>query len=153
MFVEENLNDEDKEPNILRDKEAVMENEGISHMFYTNRYHHDEGEDDDKFLKRVEEVVNVLSTEIKTSEQGTPEVMEAKNRELENYVKFQAFEEVEDEGQPRITTRWVVTQKEDHDGMKVKIKARLCMRGFQEEAEPQSDSPTIAKETLKNLYF
>ena len=44
---------------------------------------HGRGKDDDEFIKRVEEVVNVLRSEIKTSEQGTPVVMDAKNRELE----------------------------------------------------------------------
>ena len=88
-------------------------------------------------------------TEVPVAEHKSPEVIEAKMKELENYVKFEAFEEVEDENQPRITTRWVVTTKEDHDGMKVKTKARLCMRGFQETVNPQSDSPTVANESLK----
>ena len=43
----------------------------------------------------------------------------------------------------------MVTQKEDHDGMKSKIKSRLIVRGFQEDEEPRSDSPTLSKEALK----
>ena len=51
-------------------------------------------------------------TEVPVAEHKSPEVIEAKMKELENYVKFETFEEVEDENQPRITTRWVVTTKE-----------------------------------------
>ena len=41
-----------------------------------------------------------------------------------NYIKFEAFAEV-------------------------KIKARSVVRGFQEKVDPQRDSPTVAKESLK----
>ena len=64
---------EGDEPNKFCIKESPMGNEAISHMFYTSRYHHDEGKHDDKFIKTVGEVVNVLTSEIKTSEQGIPE--------------------------------------------------------------------------------
>ena len=55
-------------------------------------------------------------------------------------------------GQKRKTLRWVVTQKEDHDGMKTKVKVRLVVRGFQEDKEPRAYSqysPMLAKESLK----
>ena len=39
--------------------------------------------------------------------------------------------------------------KEAHDGMKVKMKARLVVGGFQEKVDPQSDSHTVATESLK----
>ena len=41
------------------------------------------------------------------------------------------LKEVEDEGQVRITTRWVVTIK-TKDGVEM-TKARLTARGFEEE--------------------
>ena len=43
----------------------------------------------------------------------------------------------------------MVTQKEERDGMKSKIKSRLVVRGFQEDEEPRSDSPTLSKEAFK----
>ena len=52
-------------------------------------------------------------------------------------------------GQKRKTLRWVVTQKDDHDGMKTKVKVRLVVRGFQEDKEPRAYSPMLAKESLK----
>ena len=61
------------------------------------------------------------------------------------------FEEVLDEGQETIGSRWVVTEKEKHDGQKLQTKARLVARGFQETMKPQSDSPTVSKESFKIL--
>ena len=64
---------------------------------------------------------------------------------------YKVFEEVDDRGQETIGSRWIVTQKEKHDGQKQQFKARLVARGFQEKEQPQSDSPTVAKESFKIL--
>ena len=58
---------------------------------------------------------------------------------------------MEDNGQETIGSRYVITAKEKHDGQKQKTKARLVARGFQETMEPQSDSPTVSKESFKIL--
>ena len=50
-----------------------------------------------------------------------------------------------------IGSRWVITEKEKHDGQKQKTKARLVFHGFQETLKPQSDSPTVSKESFKTL--
>ena len=73
-----------------------------------------------------------------------PEVVAAKRDELQKWEEFNAYTIVNDEGQERITTRWVINEKQEHDGLKVKIKAMLCLRGFQESEKPRSDSPTSA---------
>ena len=85
------------------------------------------------------------------SKQGTPEVKEAKQTEVRNLMDYDVFEEVSDEGQETIGSRWVVTEKEKHDGQKLQTKARLVARGFQETLKPQSDSPTVSKESFKIL--
>ena len=41
--------------------------------------------------------------------------------------------------------------EEKHDGQKQQCKARLVDQGFQEHLDPQSDSPTVAKESFKLL--
>ncbi len=46
-------------------------------------------------------------------------------------MKF--FEEVEDEGQETVDSRWVITRKEKADGKKQKVKGRLVAKGFQEK--------------------
>ena len=49
LFVENNFYvEEGDESNKFCIKESPMGNEAISHMFYTGRYHHDEGKHDDK---------------------------------------------------------------------------------------------------------
>ena len=57
------------------------------------------------------------------------------------------YGEVPDEGQPTISTRWVVTRKKVND--KEVTKARLVVRGFEEENSVQSDSPTASKATIR----
>ena len=87
--------------------------------------------------------------ELPVSQHNKPEVRLAKETEIKNLVDYGTFEEVDDTGQERITSRWVITVKEAHDGQKIKFKARLVARGFQEEMPPQSDSPTVLRESNK----
>ena len=91
----------------------------------------------------------VYTVEIPEKEQNKPEVNEAKHREIENFVRFNVFEEVDDFGQERIGSRWVVTQKEKADGQKSQVKGRIVAKGYQEGEKPQSDSPTLLRESLK----
>ena len=118
-------------------------------MFYMDRkaeqYNYNE------YLLAVNNTIHVMAIEVPKSQQNTSEIRDAKDRELSNWYKFDAIEEVEDEEQTRITGRWVVSKKQDHDGMKTKFKARWCLRGFQEPERPRSDSPTVSKESLKLL--
>lgn len=78
-----------------------------------------------------------------------PEVLLAKEKEYNNLTEYNTFEEVKDDGQQRVSSRWVITKKEKHDGQKTDYKARLVARGFQEECKPQADSPTAMKESIK----
>ena len=93
----------------------------------------------------------IFSVEVPLKEHGKPEIVEAKNKEIENLKLYETFEEVIDEGQETIGSRWVVTEKQQHDGQKQDYKARLVAKGFQELDQPQSDSPTVAKESFKLL--
>ena len=93
----------------------------------------------------------IFSVEVPLKDHGKPEIVEAKNKEIENLKLYETFEEVIDEGQETIGSRWVVTEKQQHDGQKQDYKARLVAKGFQEIDQPQSDSPTAAKESFKLL--
>ena len=64
---------------------------------------------------------------------------------------YETFEEIDDEGQETIRSNCIVSEKEKHDGQKQNYKARLVAKGFQERDQPQSDSPTAAKESFKLL--
>ena len=79
-------------------------------------------------------------------EHGRPECLEAKKKELEGWKQFDAYEEVEDLGQDRLSNRWVMTEKGSKENPRV--KARLVARGFEETIQIQSDAPTGSKETL-----
>ena len=60
----------------------------------------------------------IYTVELPVSQHGTPEVKEAKMAEVSNLLDYDVFEEVKDEGQETIGSRWVVTEKEKHDGQK-----------------------------------
>ena len=96
-----------------------------------------------------EEFVYVV--EVPTKEHNRSDVIQAKQKEIDNLKCFETFSEVENIGQTTIDSRWVITQKEDHDGQKTKIKARIVAKGFQEVDKPQSDSPTVSRESLKTF--
>ena len=57
------------------------------------------------------------------------------------------FLEVEDEGQKTISLRWIVTEK-IKEGAPV-TKARLVARGFEENYDDRTDSPTCSKDSLR----
>ena len=96
--------------------------------------------------------IAVYVVEVPVAEHKKVEVVEAKEKELENLTKYRVFEEVEDNGQERISSRWVIKKKEKADGQKIDYKGRLVAQGFQEKSARQSDSPTMLRESLK-LFF
>ena len=104
------------------------------------------------FLLQRKEPVQVLATLVHPSQYNDPEVKQAMELELEKWIQFQAYEVVDDEGQDRIDGRWAINKKEEHDGLKVNVKARYCLRGFKEEHKPRSDSPTVDRVSTKLLY-
>ena len=72
----------------------------------------------------------IYTVEVPVKEHKKPEVIEAKQREIENLEKYGVFEEVMDEGQDTVDSRWVITRKEKSDGQKQKVKGRLVAKGF-----------------------
>jgi hypothetical protein len=61
-----------------------------------------------------------------------PEVVEAKEKEVKDFMGFDTFEEVDDEGKKTVGSRWVITKKEKHDDQKTDYKARIVAKGFHE---------------------
>lgn len=72
-------------------------------------------------------------------DQKTPECDKAKQVELAKLKEFDTYDEVQDLGQPWISCTWVLTHKGEE------VRARLVARGFEEEENIQSDSPTLSK--------
>ena len=81
----------------------------------------------------------IYIVELPVREHKTPEVIEAKQKEIENLEKYEVFEEVKYEGQETVGSRWVITKKEKADGQKKNVKGRLVAKGFEEIEAPQSD--------------
>merc|ERR1712115_421865 len=159
----EKSNEQEKPPEII-EEESKAENDDKIEDSETEREEEDESEmrrdlQNDiigaKYLQVEKSVYfmdyEIFSVEVPVKEHGKPEIVEAKNKEIENLKLYQTFEEVIDEGQETIGSRWVVTKKRQHDGQKQDYKARLVAKGFQEIDQPQSDSPTAAKESFKLL--
>ena len=80
---------------------------------------------------------------------GNLESREAKREELHKIVnKYKAVEVVDDVGQVRISTKFVLWYKKASDGS-VKTRARLVARGFEELQKVDSDSPTLDATSVK----
>ena len=82
--------------------------------------------------------------------QGTDDCRKAKKDEIEKLRKFNAISEVKDEGQFRISCRWVLWNKK-HSNNETEVRARLVARGYEEEDEVPSDSPTVDQMNLRLL--
>ena len=65
---------------------------------------------------------------ITSKEQDVDEFQQAKMEELDKRRKFNVYQEVTDNGQKRVTGRWVCTRKVTEDGFQP--KARYVVRGF-----------------------
>lgn len=76
-------------------------------------------------------------------EHGNEECLKAKEAELLKLKEFDTYKVVEDQGQDRISSTWVMSKKGDE------IRARLVARGYEEEENIQSDSPTLSKAGLR----
>ena len=80
------------------------------------------------------------------SKLGKEELLTARTREIDKLREFNVFEEVPDTGQQPVTTRWVMTRKDDGT-----VKARLVARGFEEKLEDPTNSPTVTKHAVRIL--
>ena len=75
---------------------------------------------------------------------------EAKTKELNSWKNQNVYEEINDQNQPCVSVRWVITPKLT-DG-KWKTKARLCAKGYEEDSFCRTDSPTSTKEGLRLAF-
>ena len=80
-----------------------------------------------------------------TSNINNDDINNVKQLELSLWKKFNIYDEVPDENHTTLSTRWVITNKD-------KLKARLVVRGFEEEINNPSDSPTTSKDTV-SIFF
>ena len=62
----------------------------------------------DRKLEQNKETIYAVM--VPKARHNEPEIIDAKKQEIENWKKINAFEIVEDIGQPTITTRWVINE-------------------------------------------
>ena len=114
---------------------------------YTLNYAAYEGEDQIKKAEAAEKEDNSYVVFIPKEDWDKNFVLEAMDKELNNFANYKAYEEVEDVGQPRMSSGWVVTEKVY--GSVVGAKVRLIVHGNQEGFEDRADSPTVSKQSLR----
>ena len=85
-----------------------------------------------------------------TKEYKSEQLKAAKLAEVEKWIEEKVYDEVCDEGQERVSTTWVITEKLKDD--RLTIKARLVAPGYEEDkAEIRSDSPTCMKNSVRMM--
>ena len=63
------------------------------------------------------------TVQVPVSEHWKPEVKVAKKAKVKNLQDYETFIEVKDEGQTKVGSHWVITDKELHDHQKTKVNA------------------------------
>ena len=88
----------------------------------------------------------VLLNEVMVADQ-TSAIYQAKLQELASWNERDVYEEVPNNGQPYMTVRWVVTQKNVKN--QPVTKARSVAHGFQETQDFRKVSPTCSQESVR----
>ena len=63
----------------------------------------------------LDDEIAVFAIEVPKKEHGKKEVLEAKQREIENLQKFGSCEEIEDDIKDNLTSTWVIMDRMKHD--------------------------------------
>ena len=94
-----------------------------------------------------------FTSEVEYQQHGTliskieDDTLNAKLSELQQWDERNVYSITEDSGQECISLRWVIKPK-IVDGRTI-TKARLCARGFEEEQNFRTDSPTCSREGIR----
>ena len=95
-----------------------------------------------------------LVTIVPPEEHDSPKVLEAKQLELRHFKDYGVYKEVNDLGQARISSGWILTKKTIEG--KDKVKARLACHGnqksvWQSKSNSRTESPTIKRKSIKSF--
>ena len=90
---------------------------------------------------------DTFATEVPKKLHDHPLIIKAKMEEIRRWKEYDTVEQVtKTEEMQVISSRWVVTEKQPEV-----FKARLVVRGFEEDIFPQSHSPTASRESFKTF--
>ena len=70
------------------------------------------------------------TVELPISELWRPELKVAMKAEVKHLQDYETFMEVKNQGQTKVGSRWVITEKEQQNSQKTKVKARLVAQVF-----------------------
>ena len=107
-------------------------------------------------LEHNSECRQTLHVTIPRSQHHEPSSIEAKRKELANFVTYDVYEIVDKPSNVKIIgTQWVIVDKDIPGKPEPVRKARLTMRGDQEETEEiiHSDSPTVNSVNIKLMLI
>ena len=130
-------------------KEAIIVGRGKTTGQYKNWFNVAPTDGSEKHSVNLEKVQYEHITEevhmvmVPRDEHYSKQCIEAKEAELDKLKEFDTYKVVEDLGQERISSTWVLSKKGDD------IRARLVARGYEEQDEIQSDSPTLSKAGMR----
>ena len=80
------------------------------------------------------------------------DVLDDKERELNNLKDKNVSDRVEDHGQDTVSYKWDFTEKRKENGSKM-LKARLVAQGFEEKSKNErTDSPTCSRQALRMVF-
>ena len=135
-----------KSPNQSGSSPRLRRNKEHSVLFTTN-YAAEEHADQILRAEKAERMDNSYVVFIPKEDWDKPFVQEAMEKELGNFRAYGAYEEVEDIGQPRMSSGWIFTEKPY--GAVIGAKGRLVVHGNQEGFSDSCDSPTVSKQSLR----
>ena len=88
-----------------------------------------------------------FAAEVPRKFHDNPKIVEAKEEEIRRWKEYDTVDQVVRSVDMQVlSSRWVVTEK-----CPEQFKARLVVRGFEEDVYPQSDSPTASRESFKSF--
>ena len=105
--------------------------------------------EDEQITDKQEEGNEIFMSEASVKEHTAQKIKEAKDAEVGKWIEEKVYEEVDYQGQDLVNTTWVITQKLK-DGETI-TKARLVVRGYEEEEKSRADSPTCNKNNIRSL--
>lgn len=98
-------------------------------------------------LYMEDDITSIFAVNIPKTRHHEPGIQKAMQEEMSSWEKYKVYREVPDTNQRAVSTRWVVTEKSPG-----KFKARLVVRGFEEDGETSADSPTGDKSSTRIVY-
>lgn len=134
---------------INKNRYNIQTEDGSTSSLWADRVASLERKDHTTFLC-IEDENTIMFNKIPNKEMAM-KVEKAKREEIENFRKFEVYEEVPFRGglekEKTVSSRWIINEKKDG-----RVKARIVARGFEEpEGNLSTDAPTVDKTSIRTF--